>query len=322
MKIDRRRFVSLAAAAAVVPLTAARAQTAARPLTLVIPFAPGGSSDVVVRALSEPLARDLARPIVAENKGGAGGLLAAAQVSRAEPDGSMVLYGNQGQIVVAPHLAPAAVDPRAALVPVVQTVRVSFLLVVPSESPFRSAAELTAAARARTLRFGVPGIGSPPHMATVLLNERARTSIDIVPYQGSAPMLVDLIAGRLDGAFDNVASSLSQVRAGKLRALGVSSGRRSAAAQGVPTLAEAGVDGFAYQSWHGLLAPKASDPQFVASLADAVRRALNEPALRTRLEDAGFDVVASSSPAEFKSLIDHDSDEWLPIVRKGALRGA
>lgn len=321
MKIDRRRFVSVAAGAAVLPLQTARAQTAARPLTVVIPFAPGGSSDVVVRALSEPLSRDLARPIVAENKGGAGGLLAAAQVSRAEPDGSMVLYGNQGQIVVAPHLAPAAVDPRAALVPVVQTVRVSFLLVVPGESPFRSASELTTAARARQLRFGVSGIGSPPHMATVLLNERARTSIDIVPYQGSAPMMVDLIAGRLDGAFDNVASSRSQVRAGKLRALGVSSARRTAAAPDVPTLAEAGVDGFAYQSWHGLLAPRASDSQFVASLADSVQRALNEPTLRTRLEDAGFDVV-SSSPAEFKALIERDSDEWLPIVRKGALRGA
>lgn len=299
----------------------ARAQAlAGRPVTIVIPFAPGGASDVVVRALSETLERQFDRPFVPENKGGAGGLIAAAAVGRAAPDGQTLLYGNQGQIVVAPHLFPASgTQPRTALEPVTQTARTSFFLTVAANAPAGSVRELADAARRAPLRFGVPGLGSPPHLATVLLAEAWRLPIEVVPYQGSAPLLVDLIAGRLDGAFDNVASSLQHLRAGKLRALGVSSARRAAIAPEIATLAEAGVAGYAYQSWQGLFVPRGTPAELVARLDQGVRRALEEPPVRRRVEDLGLE-IAAEGPAAFEALIAQDARQWEALARRGILR--
>lgn len=316
--MDRRTALAAALSTAW-PLSRAQAP---RPLTIVIPFAPGGASDIVVRALSDPLAQELGRPIVAENKGGAGGLIAAAAVAHAAPDGQTLLYGNQGQMVVARHLASVNTpDPRSVLAPVSQTARVQFLLVVPTDSRFAGADALVQASRRERLRFGVSGIGAPPHMAAVALSEQARGSIEAVPYQGSAPMLVDLMAGRLDAAFDNVATSLVHVRSGKLRALGVSSAHRVAVAPEISTLAEAGVEGYAYESWHGLFAPRGTPAETIALVAGAVQRSLASSSIRTRLQEAGLD-IAVSTPGEFEALIERDAEYWDAMVRKGAIRAS
>jgi tripartite-type tricarboxylate transporter receptor subunit TctC len=325
MSMHRRTFVSFASVACGGALQAspAFAQSAGTaPLRIVIPFAPGGASDLVVRLLADGLALELGRPVIAENKGGAGGLLAAAAVGRAVPDGRTLLYGNQGQMVVARHLFPAAgPDPRSTLVPLTLTARTQFFLVVPADSGASSAPALVEAGRRGRLSVGIPGIGSPPHLATVLFGELTGAAIDVIPYQGSAPLLVDLIAGRLDAAFDNIASSLPQVWAGKLRALGVGGASRAAVAPGVPTLAEAGIDGYAYQSWQGLFAPRGTPRELTTHLVAAVHRTLADPAVAQRLGDAGLD-VAGSALVDFEALISRDAGKWDARVRKGLIAPA
>lgn len=320
--MNRRTFLSMTTAACggVLSQSPARAQQAsAPPLTIVIPFAAGGASDLVVRTLADGLAHELRRPVLTENKGGAGGLIATAAVGRAAPDGLTLLYGNQGQMVVARHLFPAnGSDPRAALVPLTLTARTQFFLVVPAASSASSVKDLLAA-RNGALKVGIPGIGSPPHLATVLLAERTGVAIEVIPYQGSAPLLVDLIAGRLDAAFDNVASSLAQVRAGKLRALAVSGPTRAGVAPEVPTVAESGVVGYAYQSWQGVFAPKGLPVDLVAGTVAAVHRAMDEPSVRRRLTESGLE-IATSTPEAFEALIARDGEEWELRVRKGLIR--
>jgi tripartite-type tricarboxylate transporter receptor subunit TctC len=323
--MHRRTFISFASASCggALPAALAFAQSAgARPLTIVIPFAPGGASDLVVRVMADGLAHELGRPVLIENKGGAGGLIAAATVGRAAPDGHTLLYGNQGLMVVARHLFPAnGPEPRLSLMPLTLTARTQFFLVVPASSPVASAAALAAAGRRGRLQLGIPGIGSPPHLATVLFAELTGAAIDVIPYQGAGPLLVDLIAGRLDAAFDNVASSQAHVHAGRLLALGVSGTSRAAVAPGVPTLAEAGIGGYAYQSWQGLFAPKGTPGELATNLVAIVHRALADPAVRQRLVDAGLEVATSSS-VDFEALMARDADAWDARVRKGLIRPA
>lgn len=325
MTMNRRNFIAFASVAWGGALSAksAHAQaTGPAPLTIVIPFAPGGASDLVVRLLADGLARELGRPVVSENKGGGGGLIAAAAVGRAAPDGHTLLYGNQGQMVVARHLVAAnSLEPRSVLMPLALTVRTQFFLVVPSGSPVPNAAALVAEGKRGRLRIGVPGIGSPPHLATVLFGEQTGAVIDIIPYQGSAPLMVDLIAGRLDAAFDNVASSHAHVRSGKLRALGVSGTSRPAIAPDIPTLAEAGVDGFDYQSWQGFFAPKGTPGEQTARLVAAIQKTLADPTIHQRLTDAGLEISTMSSD-DFAALIAREADEWDARVRKGLIRPA
>jgi tripartite-type tricarboxylate transporter receptor subunit TctC len=319
MTMDRRTLVSFAIGSAL-PVGYPLAQTVSTPLTIVIPFAPGGASDLVVRTLADGLSRELGRPVISENKGGAGGLIAAAAVSRSGTGGQTLLYGNQGQMVVARHLFPAAtVDPLSMLVPMTLTARTQFLLVVPADSPVMRAPTLAEAGRRDRLKFGIPGIGSPPHLAAVLFGEQTGAAIGVIPYQGSAPMLVDLIAGRLDAAFDNIASSLVHVRAGKLRALGVSGMARAAIAPEIPTLAEAGIDDYAFQSWQGLFAPKGTSGGLIASIVAGVHRTLVDPVARKRLADAGLE-VATGTAAEFEALIAQDIEAWDARFRKGLIR--
>jgi tripartite-type tricarboxylate transporter receptor subunit TctC len=321
--MNRRTWIAhLAVAAAGLRATPSTWAQAAAPLTIVIPFAPGGASDLVVRSLADGLARELARPVIGQNIGGAGGLIAAAAVGRAGPQGNMLLYGNQGQIVVAPHLFPAQEPaPRSSLLPLVLTARTQFLLVVAPDSRVSGAAALADAGQRERLRFGIPGIGTPPHLATVLLAERLGIAVEPIPYQGSAPMLVDLMAGRLDAAFDNVASSLAHVRAGKLRALGASRSAAPAVAPDILPLARVGVDGYAYQAWQGLFAPKGIPAEQAAAIVAAVDRTLADPGVRQRLSNAGLE-PAGGTPAEFEATIARDVEAWDARVRKGLLRAS
>ncbi|HMN79511.1 MAG TPA: tripartite tricarboxylate transporter substrate binding protein [Burkholderiaceae bacterium] len=316
----RRRLLGAMGTALLTPLHALAQQPGTRAITIVIPFAPGGASDLVARPMADGMAAELSRAVIVENKGGAGGLLAAGTVGRAIADGQTLLYGNQGQMLVARHLLPGSgVNPLESLTPIVMTARTSFALVVPTESPFGSARELAAAPRAAPLRFGIPGVGSPPHLATALLAEALGTAPLIVPYQGSGQLLVDLTAGRLDAAFDNIASSLPHVRAGRLRALGLSAPRRSPAADDVPTLAEAGIGQFSYQAWQGLFAPVGTPREVTTMIATAAQRSLAAPSVRQRLEQSGLE-VAPLGPEEFQALIGREAELWEGLVRKGALK--
>jgi tripartite-type tricarboxylate transporter receptor subunit TctC len=323
MTMNRRTLIShlLVTGAGTRAAPTAYAQAAqATPLTIVIPFAPGGASDLVVRSLADGLASVLGRPVLGQNTGGAGGMIAAAAVDRAGPQGNMLLYGNQGLIVVAPTLFPGTdAAPRSSLMPLVLTARTQFLLVVPADSRIPGPAALAEAGQRQRLRFGIPGIGTPPHLATVLLAERLGIAAEVIPYQGSAPMLVDLIAGRLDAAFDNVASSLTHVRAGKLRALGVSGNTSAATAPDVPTLARSGVEGYDYRSWQGLFAPKGFAAAQAGAIVTAVDKTLADPDVRQRLISAGLEPVGGTA-ADFELVIARDVDEWEARVRKGLLR--
>jgi tripartite-type tricarboxylate transporter receptor subunit TctC len=299
----------------------ATAQTHAEgPLTIVIPFAPGGASDIVVRALSDPLGKALARSIVVDNRGGGGGLIAAQAVARSGADAHMLLYGNQGQVVLSPSLvADNKFDPRADLTPLTLTARSSFLLVVPASSSVNNVRELVAQGRREKLRLGIPGIGAAPHMAAALLVEVTGVPVEYVAYRGSAPLMVDLLAGRLDGAFDNVATALPHVRGARLRALGISSAQRSPVAPDIATLAEAGLDGYAFSAWQGMFGPPGMSAEATAQLVDRLQTVLASPPVRDKLLEAGIE-PATSSPAELKTLVARESDAWAAKVKSGLLR--
>ena len=290
------------------------------PLTIVIPFAPGGASDIVVRALADPLGKSLARSIVVDNRGGGGGLIAAQAVARSGADAHMLLYGNQGQVVLSPSLVPDnKFDPRADLTPLTLTARSSFLFVVPVSSSVSNVRELVAQGRREKLRLGIPGIGAAPHMATALLAEVAGVPVEYVAYRGSAPLMVDLLAGRLDGAFDNVATALPHVRGGRLRALGISSAQRSPMAPDIQTLAEAGLEGYAFSSWQGMFGPPGMTAEASAQLVTRLQTVLASAPVRDKLLEAGIE-PATSSPAELKALVARESDAWAAKVRSGLLR--
>jgi tripartite-type tricarboxylate transporter receptor subunit TctC len=298
----------------------AAAQTAEGPLTIVIPFAPGGASDIVVRALSEPLAKALERTVVVDNRGGGGGLIGAQAVARSGADAHMLLYGNQGQIVLSPNLVPEAkFDPRIDLTPLTLAARGSFVLAVPTSSASKTAQELIAQGRREKLRMGIPGIGAAPHMATALFAEVAGVPVELVAYRGSAPMMVDLLAGRLDAAFDNVATAMPHVRGARLRALGTSGAQRSPAAPDIPTLAEAGVAGYEFAAWQAFFGPPGMSMQAAALLVNKLHAALADPAVRARLLEAGIE-PATSSPAELKALVARESEAWAAKVRSGLVK--
>ena len=299
----------------------ARAQTA-RPLRIVVPFTPGGSTDILARALAPRLAQSLGQPVVVDNRPGAGGSLGAAEAAKAEPDGQTLLMGHIGTLGVNPSIYPKlAYDPLRSFVPVAYVARVPNVLVVAATSPWRTLADLLAAARAQPgrLTYSSGGNGSAAHITFEYLKLRAKVFMLHIPYRGTAPSVTDVLAGQVDCTFTGAPAVIPHVRSGRLRALAVSSPLRLPQLPDVPTVAESGLAGFEADQWYGLVAPAGTPAAVVARLNAEVNKALALPDVAQQLAVEGA-VPAPTTPQAFGELIRREIPRWAEVVRAGNVK--
>ncbi len=320
-RLDRGRRRWVGAVIGTFAMTAAfgaLAQFPDRPIRMVVPYPPGGAADVMARTLAEPLAAAIGQRVLVENKGGAGGGLGAEQVARAAPDGYTVLFGTMGTQTINPSLYPSlSYDPVKDFAPIALTHITPRVLMVHASLGVSNVRELVALARTRKqgLSYGSAGNGSSSHLSGALFASLANVELLHVPYRGSAPLLTDFLAGRIDMAFENFAVYEKHIKAGTVKAIGVTSARRMAAQPDIPTIAESGFAGYDVSNWLGLLAPAGTDAAIVERLNGAVRKVVADEALRAKMASMGIELTASS-PAEFAEVIRTDLPRWAALVRK------
>jgi tripartite-type tricarboxylate transporter receptor subunit TctC len=302
-----------------------RAQDAAfptRPIRLLVGFAPGGATDGAARAVAPRLSELLGQQVVIENRGGAGGNIATEAAVRAAPDGYTLLLGTIGPLIVNPIMDRSLpFDPLRDLAPVCTLVEAYGVLVVPANRPWRTVADLVAEAKRRpgALDWGYSGVGTSGHLSGLLLDRVAQIETQGISYRGGAPLMTDLIAGRLDYAFSTAPTALPNVENGRLRALAVPTPRRVRALPDVPTIAETGVPGYEVFSSYGLLAPRGTPPAVIARIAQATRVALDTPEVITALARQGLE-AQPGTPEEYGAFLRAEVEKWAPLIRANNLR--
>ncbi len=303
--------------------TAAQAQWPQKPVKVIVPFAPGGASDLMPRIVGDKLTQMWGQPVVIENRPGAAGNLGMELGAKAAPDGYTLLSAPNGNMVVNPHMySKLAYDVFRDLAPITRIASVQNVLVVHPEVPARTVKELIALAKARPgeLNFASPGNGSQAHVAVELLKLRLGLDLVHVPYQGVGPALKDLLGGRITMMVAQVPSALPHIKAGKLRALGVASGAPLAALPGVPTIAEAAeLKGFEAVSWYALMAPAGTPKEVIAKIQGDIAGVLKLPDVREKLEAQGAD-PSGETPAELAARIRGEYDYWGEVVKKAGIK--
>jgi len=317
-----RRLLLALSAAMILALPAQAADLPDRPVRIIVPFVPGGTSDIVARVLAEAASPHLPRGAIVENRGGAGGNIGAAEAARGAADGTTLLQCAFGPCGANPALyAAPGYDLLRDFSPVILTGAVRNVMAVRRELPARTVPEFLALARSTTggLSFGSSGVGASNHLGPELL--RAITGIEMVhvPYRGSGPAIADLIAGRIDVFFDNLPSILPHLRAGTVRALAAVSDTRIPELPDLPTFAEQGVAGMAIDSWFGFMAPSRTPPAAIAALNAAFARALAEPAVRARLAALGV-TPTGGSPEAMEAHVRAEVARWAQVVRQQGIR--
>lgn len=296
-----------------------------KPLRIIVPFTPGGSADVLARAIGTEIGRTLNQPVVIENVPGAGGSLGGERAAKAAADGYTLFMGHVGTLAVNPALYPRLpYDPLRSFAPVAWVARVPNLLVVHPSVPAQSLKELVALARSRPgqLAYGSGGNGSAAHTTMEYLKLQTGTSFLHIPYRGTAPSVNDLLANQVQVLFTGVPALLAHVKAGRMRALAVSSPKRLALLPEVPTVAESGIPGtrnFEADQWYGLVAPAGTPTEIVALLNQHVNRALTSEEVRTRLAAEGAEATPAS-PAAFGQLIAAEIPRWAKVVKSASIR--
>ncbi|VTU28660.1 Argininosuccinate lyase [Variovorax sp. PBS-H4] len=288
-----------------------------KPVTLVVPFPPGGGTDTGARIMAEQLGKRWGQPVLVDNKGGAAGQIGADVVAKARPDGYTMLFGNVGTQSINPSLyRKLPYDPDKAFSPVSLVAELPLALMVNPAVPARTPAELIALAKSQPGRmsYSSSGAGSAPHLAAELFKDSTGTFILHVPYRGGGPAITDLLGGQVQMSFLTVLEASGHIKAGKLRALAVTSDKRVSALPDVPTLAESGLRNFNAISWIGLLAPAGTPPDLVERIAADVRAVLSDDAVKARFAALGG-VPRATSPQEFAKLIADDRGRYGQIVR-------
>ena len=290
----------------------------ARPIRLIVPFAPGGPMDILSRAIGEKLTARRGQQVVVDNRGGASGTIGSEIVSRAAPDGYTLLAGHSGTHVVNVTLfRKLHYDPVKDFAPITLTATLPMALVVHPSVPAKSAAELIALAKARPgeINFATASSGGPTHMAAVLFQTMAGINIVHIPYNGNAPALNDVMAGRVQMMFSNLLTSSPLARAGKLRILAISTGKRTQQAPDVPTVAESGIPGYDYTPWFAMFAPAGTPRRLVQLLNGEIKRALESPEMQQRFSKQAIDLT-TSTPEELGELIRKEIPKWREVVKK------
>jgi tripartite-type tricarboxylate transporter receptor subunit TctC len=325
MRPTRRQFTTAAAALAALPL-ASRAQGAwpTKPVRIVVPFAAGGTTDILARALAPELQKAFGQPFVIDNKPGAGGNNGAAEVAKAAGDGYTLLMGTVGTHAINVSLYPKMpYDHVKDFVPVTLLAGVPNVLVMNPASAQRwgvnSVADLIKALKANPgkLNMASSGNGTSIHLSGELFKAMTGTFMVHIPYRGSGPALIDLMGGSMDVMFDNLPSALPHIKSGKLKALGVTSAQRSAVLPDLPTIAEAGgpaLKGYEASSWFGLLAPAGTPADIATRIQAETAKALATPAFKERLQSQGA-IPSGMTPAEFARFIDAETKKWAQVVK-------
>jgi len=319
MRIEKLlSILGLALAAAPAAFSARAQEWPAKPVHVIVPYVAAGAADIFGRTLAQKLGESLHETFVVENRPGANGGIGSELVAKAAPDGYTLLATASGPIVVNPVLyAKVPYDPVRDFAPVAQATVYQYVLVTLATSPFKSIADIVAAARAKpgALTFGSTGIGGGNHLAGELLALSTGTQLTHVPYKGSAAALADLLGGQLSFMFDTVITSVPQIRAGKLRAFAVSSAKRASSLPDVPTMQEAGIAGFDISQWQGVLAPAGTSRAIVEKLNAGIRKALAAPDVRERLVTQGGNEIVTGSPEDFAALIKSDLRQYAKLIR-------
>lgn len=313
--------VALGLAQALAPGVARADAWPSRPIRLVVNFPPGGAADVIARAVAQPLGEALGQPVVVENRGGANGNIGGEVVAKSTADGYTLLMSSAGVTSINPQLYPKmGFDPRTELVPVAAAARILVFLETRNDFPAKTYRDFVAHLKANPGKtsFGTPGVGSSPHMAAELFKAMTGTYSVHVPYRGAAPALADLMAGQIDYIFDP-GPGLQQVRAGKLRLLGVGSLKRTPLFPDTPTLDELGLKGFDADSWFGFYAPSGTAQPIIDRLNREINRIIATPAVAQRIVELGG-VAEPMSPADFAARGRVDAERFGKLIRERGIR--
>ncbi len=293
-----------------------------RPIRMVVPFTPGGTTDILARAIGQKLNEAWGQPVVIENVPGAGGSVGADKVAKSSADGYTLLMGHIGTLAVNPSLYPnLPYDPVKSFAPVAWVASVPNVLVVHPSVPAKNVKELVALAKSRPgqLNYGSGGNGSAANLATEYFKVRTETSMVHIPYRGTGPAVTDLIGGQIQVLFTGAPAVIGQIKNGQLRALAVSSPKRVDALPDLPTVAEAGYRDFEADQWYGVVAPAGTPPDIVAKLNAQINAALNSPELKTRLRNEGA-IARPGTPQEFGQLIVREIVRWKPVIASGRVK--
>jgi len=289
-----------------------------KPIRLIVPFPAGGAADVMARGMAQRLGGELGQQIVIDNRGGAGGTTAAEAAAKSAPDGYTLFFGTMGTHAINAALYPKMrYDPVKDFAPISLTHITPRVLVVGPSVPAKNIAELIALAKSKpgSLTYGSAGNGSSSHLSGALFETLAGVNMVHVPYKGSSPLLVDVLAGRIDMTFDSYTVYEEHIKAGKVRVLGVTSRARMGALPQVPTIAESGLKGYDVSNWLGVLAPAGTPKDVLATLHAALGRAMATPALKQQLVALGIEPTFGT-PEEFAALIRAELPKWAEIVKK------
>jgi tripartite-type tricarboxylate transporter receptor subunit TctC len=303
------------------PVNHASAGYPDRIVRIVVPFAPGGGTDVIARTLAQEMAGDLGVAVVVENKPGAGTIIGTQAVATSEPDGYTLLMGTFANAVNPSLNAKLPYDPHRDFAPVALVARSFNIVVVNPKSPIQSIADLIAAAKADPgkLSYGTFGIGTSAHLAGELFKNLAKVDLTMVPYKGAAPAIADLIGGQIQVMFTTVASAASLIEAGQLRALAVTSAERSPAFPQLPTVAEAGVSGYAAESWYGLFAPARTPPDVIDRLNKSAATAVQSDAFKKLAVNEGL-VMVARPPQEFDRYVRGEEERWRKLIQDAGIK--
>lgn len=293
-----------------------------KPITVVVPYNPGGTNDIIARVVAQKMSQDLGQNVIVENRPGAGGNIGSAAVARAEPDGYTILIASSGVLAINKWLyRDVGYDAQTDFAPISLAGHVPNVLLVNPDVPAKDVKELIEYARHNPdkMNFASMGTGTSGHLGGEMLKQMADIDIQHVPYAGSAPALTALLGGQVQMMFDNLPTALPHVQSGKLRAFGVTSLERSPSLPDVPSMAEAGVDDFEATAWFGFVAPAKTPDDVVRQLSAGIMKALKDPDVQKRLEGQGV-LVSPNSPEEFKDFMQSESEKWGAIVKRAGLK--
>jgi tripartite-type tricarboxylate transporter receptor subunit TctC len=314
----------IAALLAWLPAAAVADDFSARPIRMIVAFAPGGTTDFVARLVAERASAALGRSIVVENKPGANGAIAAEMIAKAEPDGATLFFSTMGALAINPSLRPdLPYSPTRDFAPVAMLARNTTVLAVSPALGIHSVGELITRARQKPggISMAVTGIGANSHLALELFQSAAEVKFQIIPYRGAAQAMTDMLGGSVDGIFADAPVLLAQLNAGKLVALGILSEARSDVLPDVPTLLELGLPDTVAENWQGVVAPATTPHAIIARLNRAFVDAVNDTDVRQQLRENGV-TVSATSPEAFRRLIASETERWGKIIREKGIKPA